>query len=141
MVKMKPAPLSGCAVIHAGEATHAGKQGFNYFTGIAAETVGSQRLCMHLLNIPPGGRAQPHRHDQHETAIYVLSGEAGMWYGDDLREHVITKAGDFVYIPAGVPHLPYNRSQTDPCLAIVARTDPSEQESVQLVPLPNHLIV
>jgi uncharacterized RmlC-like cupin family protein len=89
---------------------------------------------MHLLTIPPGGRAKAHLHQHHETAIYVLSGEAGMWYGENLGEHLIVKAGDFLYIPAGVPHLPYNPSPTQPVSAVLARTDPNEQESVVLLP-------
>ncbi len=31
---------------------------------------------MHLLTMPPGGRAKAHLHENHETAIYVLDGEA-----------------------------------------------------------------
>src|SRR3712207_8935440 len=46
------------------------------------------------------------------------------------------QAGDFLYIPAGVPHLPANASQTEPCTAVLARTDPNEQESVVLVAEP-----
>jgi uncharacterized RmlC-like cupin family protein len=42
-------------------------------------------------------------------------------------------AGDFVYIPAGVPHLPVNTG-TEPIFAVIARTDPNEQESVVLMP-------
>ena len=42
--------------------------------------------------------------------------------------------GDYLYIPADVPHLPYNASETEPCLAVIARTDPNEQESVVLLP-------
>ena len=56
--------------------TYDGKQGLTYFNGIAAETVGSKGICMHLLTIPPGGRAKAHMHESHETAIYVLDGEA-----------------------------------------------------------------
>jgi uncharacterized RmlC-like cupin family protein len=41
--------------------------------------------------------------------------------------------GDFVYIPAGVPHLPINRTD-QPVFAVIARTDPNEQESVVLMP-------
>ena len=37
------------------------------------------------------------------------------------------------YIPAGVPHLPANLSDK-PATAIIARTDPHEQESVVLLP-------
>ena len=124
---------TGCKLIRAGESYH-GKQGFNYFAGVSSESAGAQALCMHLLTIPPGGRAKAHLHANHETTIYVLSGIAEMYYGEGLREHMTTKAGDFIYIPAGVPHLPMNSSQTEPCMAVIARTDPNEQESVVLLP-------
>lgn len=114
--------------------SYQGKQAFTYFAGISAESAGSDKICMHLLTIPPGGRAKAHMHESHETTIYVISGEGGMWYGPQLEEYMITKAGDFCYIPAGVPHLPHNRSNSEPCVAVIARTDPNEQESVVLLP-------
>ncbi len=128
-----------CAVVHAGQ-PYAGKQGLSYFAGVSAESVGAQGLCMHLLTIPPGGRAKAHLHENHETAIYVLSGQAEMWYGERLQEHLVVGRGDFLYIPAGVPHLPANRSQTEPCVAVVSRTDPNEQESVVLLPELDELL-
>jgi len=118
-----------CVVIDPAEA-YRGKQGLSYFAGISAQSAGSTGLCMHLVTIPPGGRATPHYHMDHETAIYVISGEGGMWYGEDLRQHLTVRAGQLLYIPAGVPHLPYNASDTAPCTAVLARTDPNEQESV-----------
>ena len=121
-----------CQIFQAKE-TYAGKQGFNYFSGISAESAGASGICMHLLTIPPGDKAKAHLHEDHETAIYVLSGEAEMWYGEGLAEHMVVKAGDMLYIPAGVPHLPANRSKA-PVTAVVARTDPNEQESVKLLP-------
>ena len=121
-----------CRIVRPGS-SYAGKQGLNYFQGIAAETVGSTGICMHLLTIPPGGRAKAHLHEAHETAIYVLSGEVNTWFGDRLEEHVIVKAGEMFYIPAGVPHLPANLSDR-PSTAVIARTDPNEQESVVLLP-------
>ena len=121
-----------CHVVRAAD-TYDGKQGLTYFCGIAAETVGSRGICMHLLTIPPGGRAKAHMHENHETAIYVLEGEAIALYGDRLQHHAITKAGDLFYIPAGVPHLPINLSDK-PISAVIARTDPNEQESVILLP-------
>lgn len=122
-----------CRVVPAGE-TYAGKQGFDYFAGLSAQTVGTRGICMHLLTIPPGGRAHAHKHESHETTIYVISGESEMWYGDRLQHHLFARAGDFVYIPAGMPHLPANSSRTEPCTAVIARTDPNEQESVILLP-------
>lgn len=121
-----------CHVIRATQ-TYDGKQGLTYFCGIAAETVGSKAICMHLLTVPPGGRAKPHQHESHETAIYVLDGEAVTLYGDRLQHHVFTRKGDLVYIPAGVPHMPVNLSG-QPTSAVIARTDPNEQESVVLRP-------
>ena len=122
-----------CKLISSTSAFH-GKQGFDYQGAISAESVGSKHICMHLLTIPPGAKAKAHLHENHETSIYVLSGEGAMWYGENLAEHMIAKAGDFIYIPAGVPHLPYNPSQTEPVVAVLARTDPNEQESVVLLP-------
>src|SRR5260221_10779615 len=120
--------------------TYDGKQGLTYFCGIAAETVGSKGICMHLLTIPPGGRAKAHLHENHETTIYVISGEAEMWYGENLSEYLTVSAGSFLYIPAGMPHLPGNPSQTTPCTAVIARTDPNEQESVKLLPELDKLV-
>jgi uncharacterized RmlC-like cupin family protein len=57
-----------------------------------------------------------------------------MWYGERLEEHLSAKSGHFVYIPADMPHLPYNLSDTESCVALIARTDPNEQESVVLLP-------
>ena len=113
--------------------TYAGKQGFSYAAGISAESAGARGICMHLLTIQPGDRARAHLHEAHETAIYVLSGEVDTWYGDDLEHHVLVKAGDLFYIPAGMPHLPANISDK-PSSAVIARTDPNEQESVVLLP-------
>jgi uncharacterized RmlC-like cupin family protein len=125
--------MSECKVLRPGE-TYAGKQGLTYFHGVSAESAGSRGLCIHRLTIPPGGRANAHLHEAHESAIVVLSGEAQFWWGERLEHHEVCRAGDYVYIPAGVPHLPANLSETEPCEAIVARTDPNEQESVVLRP-------
>ncbi len=125
---------STCVLITPQEA-YPGKQDLHYFSRCSAETDGSKGLCLHVVTIPPLGRAKPHLHRGHESAVYILSGEAGMWHGEGLREHVWMRTGDFAYIPANVPHLPYNPSDTVPCTGLVARTDPNEQESVTLLPM------
>jgi len=53
--------------------------------------------------------------------------------GEQLEHHEVCRAGDFVYIPAGVPHLPANL-MTESCECVVARTDAGDQESVVLRP-------
>ncbi len=122
-----------CTVIHPQE-TYEGKQGNTFLAGISAQSVGAKAICMHLVTFAPGQRGHPHLHEHHETAIYILSGQSEMWYGEQLQDYLTADAGAFLYIPAGMPHLPGNRSQTEPCLALIARTDPNEQESVVLLP-------
>lgn len=112
---------------------YAGKQGFTYNEGIAKETVGSEAICMHLLTIPPGGRAKAHKHATHETAIYMLEGITIMHWGPALEHRMEVTAGDILYIPADMPHLPFNPGPGN-AVAVIARTDPHEQESVVLLP-------
>ena len=126
-------PEDGLQVVREG-APFRGKQGHIYRPAISAEAVGARALHMQLLTIPPGERAHAHKHAAHETAIHVLSGVSGCFWGPRLEHHVIAGAGDFVYIPADVPHLPYNRSADTAVVAVIARTDPNEQESVVLLP-------
>lgn len=125
--------MADCKVVSDG-GSFEGKQGLSYFQGVSAESVGSTGICMHMVTIPPGGRANAHLHENHETAIYMLSGVSEMLYGERLEKRLRVKAGEYLYIPAGMPHLPYNPSETEPAIAILARTDPNEQESVVLLP-------
>lgn len=106
------------------------RQRLPYFVGISGATAGSRGLSMHLVVIPPGGVAAPHRHRGYETAIYVLEGRVETRFGPGLRERVVSSAGEFLFIPPDVPHQAFNLSDTDPARAIVARNDPAEQENV-----------
>ena len=123
--------MTGCRLIRGSDGFR-GKQGLDSFAGVSAESAGAQAICMHLLEIPPGGTSRAHYHEAHETAIFALEGAADMRHGPDLEEVMRIEAGDFVYIPAGVPHQPYNPYDV-PVRAVIARTDPNEQESVVLL--------
>jgi uncharacterized RmlC-like cupin family protein len=117
-----------------GRAATNSKQGLLISDGVSAETCKSQAIWMGLVTFQPGARAKAHLHENHETALYILQGQGEMWYGDQLEEHLTFEAGDFIYIPAGMPHAPLNTSQTEPILVVATRTDPNEQESVVLLP-------
>lgn len=101
-----------------------------YFVGISALSAGAKGLSMYLVVVPPGGHAEPHVHCGHETGIYVLEGRVETRYGPGLRQSVISEAGDFLFIPPGVAHQPFNLSATMPAKAIVARNQPDEHEQV-----------
>ena len=122
------------SVVRAGESYH-GKQGLDYTPGVSAESVGSQAIWLGSVTLPPhGGRTKAHLHENHETALYLISGdEAELWTGEQLEHMEVVHAGDYIYIPAGVPHVAVNRTET-PMAFIAARTDPNEQESVVMRP-------
>ena len=51
-------------------------------------------------------------------------------YGAGLRKTVENEAGDFIFIEPGLPHEVFNMSDTDPVVAVVARSDASEWENI-----------
>jgi uncharacterized RmlC-like cupin family protein len=112
------------------QGTHLSKQQLPNFEGISANTAGSKNLCMHLVVIPPSGKAVAHYHDGYETVIYIIQGKAETRYGKNLEHSTINEAGEFLFIPPNLPHQPVNLSDTEEVIAVVARNDPNEQESV-----------
>lgn len=117
-------------------ATTGTKQGLPIFQGISGQNAGARHISMNKVIIPPKGSAKAHRHKGYESAIYLLKGRVKTLYGEDLKKSIVNEAGDFIYIPADLPHKPINMSDTESAEAIVARTDPDEQESVEHVAEP-----
>jgi uncharacterized RmlC-like cupin family protein len=107
------------------------RQRLPYFVGISGETAAAQHLSMHLIVIPPGARAEPHIHVGYETGIYVLEGKVLTRWGAQLEHEEISQAGDFLFVPPGVPHEAINLSSTEPARAVVARNHPAEQDLVE----------
>src|SRR5487761_46789 len=85
----------------------------------------------HALRLPPF-------HADGETAIYVVSGEADVWHGPGLGKRAAVRAGDFLYVPPGTPHLAVNRGEVT-SIAVVGRTDPPDQPGIVVIELPRHL--
>lgn len=112
------------------------RQRLPYFVGISGQTVGAQGLSMHIVVIPPGARAQPHIHVGYETGIYVLEGRVCTRWGASLENETISEAGDFLFVPPGIPHEAINLSDSEPARAVVARNDPAEQDKVEPYPGP-----
>jgi len=108
------------------------------WSGVTSQSAGAQALCLHVVMIPPGSRGMPHYHPDCETAIYSVSGQTDVWHGDGLIKRTVVRAGDFMYIPPGIPHLPVNRGDVT-AIAVVARTDPDEPGGRVTVELPRHL--
>lgn len=102
------------------------------YVGISELSAGSKGISMNMVVIPPGAKAEPHFHEGYETAIYMLKGKVETLYGENLAKSVVNEEGDFIFIPPGVPHQPINLSATDAAIAIVARNNANEQETVRV---------
>lgn len=122
-------------VIHP-TATTDTKQGLPVFVGISGKNAGTKHISMNKVVIPPGKSAKAHIHKGFESVVYIIKGRVKTLYGEGLKKSVINEAGDFLYIPADLPHKPINLSDTEAAEAIVARTDPNEQESVEQIAEP-----
>ncbi len=120
-------------VVQAG-ASYEGKQGPQYTPGISAESVGAEQLWLGSVTLAASDRTKAHLHAGHESAFCLISGgQVELYTGERLEHRAVARAGDFLYIPAGVPHVAVNRSG-DPAVFVGARSDPSEQESVVVRP-------
>ena len=104
--------------------------GIQYKTGLSAKNVPARHLSMNVATIPPGGVARAHIHVDFDVMLYILQGRVRHEYGPGLKKAVDNQAGDFIYIEPGVPHEVFNLSDTEPVVAVVARSDASEWENI-----------
>ena len=132
---MSDAPLGnvegndGISVIRGGGNVR-GWNGIHYKAGLSAKNVNARQLSMNVATIPPGGVAAAHIHVDFEVMLYILQGRVRHEYGPALAQSVENTAGDFIFIEPGVPHEVFNLSDTEPVVAVVARSDASEWEHI-----------
>ena len=119
----------GILVIRGSDTTR-GWNGIRYKTGLSGKNVGAKMLSMNVATIPPGGVAYAHIHVGFEVMLYILEGRVRHEYGPGLSKSIVNEAGDFIFIEPGVPHEVCNISDTDPVVAVVARSDASEWENI-----------
>ena len=110
--------------------THRGWNGIRYKTGMSAKNVGAQKLSMNVATVPPGAVAFAHIHVDFEVMLFILQGAVRHEYGDNLEKSMDNSAGDFIFIQPGVPHEVINLSDTEPVIAVVARSDATEWENI-----------
>lgn len=108
-----------------------GKSGISMLRGgtaLSNSNVDAKGLSMKLAVIPPGAVIPAHLHIDFETMIYMLEGTVRHEYGEGCKLVMENKAGDFLFIQPGVPHEVFNLSDTEPAVAVIARSAPDERE-------------
>ena len=107
-----------------------GWNNIQYKAGLSAKNVNARKLSMNVATIPPGGVAYAHIHVDFEVMLYILQGRVRHEYGPGLKKAVENGEGDFIFIEPGVPHEVCNLSDSEPVVAVVARSDASEWEHI-----------
>ncbi len=113
--------------------TYLGKQGITYGAGASKETVGTEKICMNVMPMPPGAKAKAHYHKDIETIAYLLDGECVVYFGAGFDERATVHAGEHVFCPANLAHAPSNESGR-PCTWLVVHSSGSDQDGIVLLP-------
>jgi uncharacterized RmlC-like cupin family protein len=121
-----------------------GPDGFDRAT---AQTQGSLRLAAvapqlgiesvlwgGLFEVAPGARTGIHHHGEQQTIAYVLSGVSDVRWGARGEFAARAKAGDFIHVPAFLPHMEINPSDAEPFRWVVVRSTATPI----VVNLPDH---
>ena len=94
----------------------------------------SKKLSMNVAIVPPGAVAYAHVHVDFEVLWFILNGKVRHEFGDSLEKSMDNEAGDFIFIEPGIPHEVINLSDSEPVIAVVARSDAAEWENIVDVP-------
>lgn len=97
--------------------------GMTRMAALSGETVGSRAIWMGQTHVAPRVSSGPHHHGESETGIYIVSGNPEFIYSDDGREvRLLTKPGDYIYIPPFVHHIESNANSDEEAVVVIART-------------------
>ena len=99
-----------------------------------AQTSGSQRLAAIAVNsalwggifeVEPGARTGIHHHGNQETIAFVLSGNCDIRSGAKGEFIAHAGPGDFIHVPAFLPHMEINPSKFEAFRWVVVRSTPT----------------
>jgi uncharacterized RmlC-like cupin family protein len=75
-----------------------------------------------LFEVEAGSRTGVHHHGEQETIAYVISGVCEIRWGAKGETVARAKAGDFIHVPAFLPHMEINPSKLKPFRWVVVRS-------------------
>ena len=75
-----------------------------------------------LFEVEPGARTGIHHHGEQQTIAYVLSGICEVRWGARGEYTARAQAGDFIHVPAFLPHMEINPSNSEPFHWVVVRS-------------------
>jgi uncharacterized RmlC-like cupin family protein len=75
-----------------------------------------------LFVVEPGAKTGIHHHGAQETIAYVLEGECLVRWGENGEFSATASAGDFIHVPAWLPHMEINPSKNNRFVWVVVRS-------------------
>ena len=75
-----------------------------------------------LFEVEPGARTGIHHHGEQQTIAYVLSGVCEIRWGARGEFAARATAGDFIHVPAFLPHMEINPSKLEAFRWVVVRS-------------------
>ena len=101
---------------------------------ITNRRVGAEGIWFGYVELPLREASAMHHHGESESGIYIISGVARFYTGDDLSRVHDAREGDFIWVPPHLPHVEMNASRTEPVRMAVVR---STQEAIVVnLPVP-----
>jgi len=101
-------------------------KGMNRQVAISGGRNGAKALWAGTNHIKPGEITGAHHHGELESVIYIVSGHALMRWGDRLEFATKAGPGDFLLVPAWMPHQELNASDTEDLHCALVRSGPEE---------------
>lgn len=89
---------------------------------IAADRGVATGLWGGIFIVEPGAKTGIHHHGEQETIAYVLEGDCLVRWGERGEFSATAHAGDFIHVPARLPHMEINASRDGRFVWVVVRS-------------------
>jgi uncharacterized RmlC-like cupin family protein len=119
MTEYAPVRIVGPAAFDAGTAQTPGSV---RLAAVAPQLGIQSALWGGLFEVKAGARTGIHHHGEQQTIAYVLSGVCEVRWGARGEYAARAKAGDFIHVPAFLPHMEINPSASEPFHWVVVRS-------------------
>jgi len=119
MSRYQPVRIVQPALFDRGTAQTSGSE---HRSAIAADLGIETTLWGGIFNVEPGAKTGIHHHGEQETIAYVLEGDCLVRWGESGEYSESAHAGDFIHVPAWLPHMEINPSEDLHFVWVVVRS-------------------
>jgi uncharacterized RmlC-like cupin family protein len=101
---------------------------------ITQPQVSTSGISAGVVEVPPACAARAHQHRDTDVIVVVTGGHALTLWGEELENEIHQDPGQFLHIPAPIPHAVVNLSADTPIYALEFRADADFSRDMHLLP-------